>query len=182
MTSTATGISVWNLDPVNSEVEFSVKHMMVSTVKGRFLDVAARIEIDEAEPANSKVEAEIATASVDTGFDQRDNHLRSDDFFNAERFPKLTFRSTKIEPAAEDRWFVTGDLTIRDVSRPVVLDLTYEGRIVDAYGKDRAAFSAHTSISRRDFGVNWNGAIEAGGVVVGDTVKINLEIAAVREE
>jgi len=130
-TSTNTATGAWKLDPTHSIAEFAVKHMMVSTVKGRFHNVAARIELNKDEPERSSVVAEVDVASVDTGLEMRDSHLRSDDFFSAERFPKITFRSNKVEPAAEDRWFVTGELTIRDVTREVVLDVEYGGHVAD---------------------------------------------------
>ena len=180
-TATALATSTWDIDPAHSSVEFSVKHMMVSTVKGRFRNVDGTLRIDEADPTRSSVEATVDVASIDTGVAQRDDHLRSDDFFNAARYPKISFRGTGIEKRGED-WKLTGDLTIREVSRPVVLDVEFDGRGVDAFGKDRAGFTAETKINRKDFGVNWNGLIEAGGVVVGDTVKIALNIAAVRQE
>jgi polyisoprenoid-binding protein YceI len=175
-------VSTWNIDPVHSNVEFAVKHMMVSTVRGRFREVAGAIHLNEADPASSWVEATIPTASIDTAEAQRDAHLRSPDFFESERFPAMTFRSTRVEHVDGDRWRITGDLTIRDVTKPVVLDSEYEGQIKDAYGKQRAAFEAKTELNRKDFGLNWNGLIEAGGVVVGDKVRVTLNIAAVREE
>jgi polyisoprenoid-binding protein YceI len=181
-TATLTTTKTWAIDPAHSSVEFSVKHMMVSTVKGRFARFAGTIVADEAKPSTAEVVAEVDVASVETGAAQRDEHLRSDDFFNAARFPVISFRSTNIEPAGNDAWRMTGDLTIRDVTRPVVLDVVSDGRGVDAYGKERAGFSAETKINRRDFGVNWNGVIEAGGVVVSDTVKITLNIAAVLQD
>jgi polyisoprenoid-binding protein YceI len=172
---------VWDLDPAHTHVEFSAKHMMVATVKGRFHGVTGRIQIDEADPRNSSVYAEIDVATIDTGVEQRDNHLRSNDFLNAGLYPKITFTSRRVEPAGKDHWRVTGDLTIRDVSREVVLDVEYDGRILDPFGYERAAFSARTSINRHDFGVTWNGLIEAGGVVVGDTVQIVIEATALRQ-
>jgi polyisoprenoid-binding protein YceI len=157
--------------------------MMVSTVKGRFHGVEGTLRIDEARPQASSIEAAIDVASVDTGLEQRDAHLRSDDFFNAEQFPRISFRATKIEPAEKGpTWKVAGDLTIRDVTRNVVLDVEYDGRGTDAYGKERAGFTAETRISRKEFGVKWNQLIETGGVAVGDTVKIILNIAAVRQD
>jgi len=180
-TATQPAVSTWTIDPVHSTVEFAVKHMMVSTVKGRFRTFVGKLSIDEVDPSRSIIEAAIDVASVDTGVEDRDNHLRSDDFFNAERFPRMTFRSTKIErDGADDAWKMTGDLTIRDVTRPVTLDVEFVGRGPDAWGKERAGFSAETKISRKDFGVNWNGLIETGGVVVSDSVRILLEIEAVR--
>ena len=177
-----TAVNTWTIDGAHSVAEFAVKHMMVSTVKGRFHTLRGALEIDEAIPANSRVEAEIETGSIDTGQEQRDAHLRSDDFFGSERFPTMTFRSTRVEQDSDDRWRVYGDLTIRDVTRPVVLETEFDGQVRDAYGSQRAAFTATATINRRDFGLNWNGVIEAGGVVVQDKVKITLHIAAVKEE
>ena len=182
MTAIQTSVSTWTVDPVHSVAEFSVKHMMVSTVKGRFRIMEGAITLDEANPANSSVTASVDVASIDTGLEQRDAHLRSDDFFNAERFPRITFRSSRVEQVDGDEWKVTGDLTTRDVTREVTFDVEYEGQITDAYGKQRAAFRAETAINRKDFGVNWNGVIESGGVIVSDRVRITLHIAAVRQD
>jgi polyisoprenoid-binding protein YceI len=180
-TDTAARVSTWNLDPSHSTAEFSVKHMMVSTVKGRFGVIAGTVTIDEADPTRSSVAASVDTASIETGQAQRDEHLRSDDFFNAARYPQLLFNSTKIEHVEGDQWTLTGDLTIRNVTRSVVFDVAFEGRGPDAYGGERAGFEATTKINRKDFGVNWNGLIEAGGVAVSDTVKISLNIEVVRQ-
>lgn len=177
----ASGISTWTIDAAHSSVGFSVKHMMISTVRGQFGQVEGTIQFDPAQPESAAVTARIATDSVTTFNESRDAHLRSNDFFNAEQYPFITFQSTKVEAAGEDRFRVYGDLTIRDVTQPVVLDAEYEGQIRDAYGMQRAAFTATTEISRKAFGVTWNAAIEGGGVAVGDTVKITLHIAAVRE-
>jgi polyisoprenoid-binding protein YceI len=154
--------------------------MMVSTVKGRFKNIEGTLNIDEANPSRSTIDAAIEVASVDTGAEQRDEHLRSDDFFNAAQYPRITFRSTGIRAAGDD-WRLDGDLTIRDVTKPVSLDVEFEGQGPDAYGSERAGFTATTKINRKDFGVNWNGLIEAGGVVVSDTVKISLNIEVVRQ-
>ena len=177
-----TSVSTWSIDPAHSGVEFAVKHMMISTVKGRFRSFGGAIHVNEADPASSWVAASIETASVDTAEPQRDAHLRSEDFFDVERFPQMTFRGAKVEHVEGARWRITGDLTIRDVTREVVLDTEYEGQIKDAWGKQRAAFSADTVFNRKDFGLNWNGLIEAGGVIVGDKVRVTLNIAAVRED
>jgi polyisoprenoid-binding protein YceI len=181
-TQTAPAVSTWEIDPYHSTAEFTAKHMMVATVKGRFKIANGTLNIDEGRPERSTVTASIDVASVDSGVADRDAHLRSNDFFNAEKYPYFTFRSTRIEPGDGGNWRMHGDLTIRDVTRPVVLDVELEGRGVDAYGKDRAGFTATTKINRRDFGVNWNGVIEAGGVIVGDTVRITLHVAATRQE
>jgi polyisoprenoid-binding protein YceI len=151
-------------------------------VKGRFKSMEGNLHIDEIEPAASWIEASIDVASIDTGEPQRDEHLKSDDFFNADLFPRLTFRSTRVEKIDGEHWRVVGDLTIRETTKEVVLDTEFEGRIKDAFGKDRAAFSAETTLNRKEFGLNWNGLIEAGGVVVGDKVRVTLNIAAVRAE
>jgi polyisoprenoid-binding protein YceI len=154
--------------------------MMVSTVKGRFKNLSGTLSIDEANPANSTIEAAIEVASVDTGAEQRDAHLRSDDFFNAEQYPEITFRSTGIS-GKDDDWKLEGELTIRDVTKPVALDVEFEGRGPDAYGGERAGFTAKTAFNRSDFGVNWNGLIETGGVVVSDKVKVTLNVQAVKQ-
>jgi polyisoprenoid-binding protein YceI len=175
-------ISTWAIDPAHSTVEFAVKHLMVSTVKGRFRDFSGTLQIDEAAPERSVVEAEIDVASVDTGVEMRDNDLRSENFFAADRYPKMHFRSRSIELVTGGRWKMEGDLTIRDTTRPVSLEVEFEGRGADPWGGERAGFSASSSISRKDFGVNWNALIETGGVAVGDTVRINLNIEVVRQQ
>ena len=181
-TVSSTAVSTWSIDAAHSIAEFAVKHMMVSTVKGRFRSLEGMLTIDEGNPDKSSVTASIDVASIDTGQPDRDAHLRSDDFFGADQFPRITFRSTGIERKSEEEWKVTGDLTIRDVTRPVTLDTEFEGKVIDAYGKQRAAFTATTQISRKAFGLTWNALLETGGAVVGDTVKITLHIAAVRQD
>lgn len=181
-TATSTRTTTWAIDPAHSGAEFAVKHMMVSTVKGRFGIAEGTLRVDEENPASAEIAAAIDVASVDTGAQQRDEHLRSADFFDAERFPRMTFAGTGVTKVDDENWRLAGELTIRDVTRPVTLDVEFEGRGVDAYGNDRAGFAATTKINRRDFGMNWNGVIEAGGVVVSDTVKITLNVALVRAQ
>lgn len=180
--ATQTATQTWTIDSVHSNVEFSVKHMMISTVKGQFSDLEGAIRFDANDPESSFVEASIDTASITTFNEQRDEHLRTNDFFNAEQYREITFKSNQVEVVDEDRLKVHGDLTIRDVTKPVVLDTEYEGQIVDAYGQQRASFTATTEISRSDFGINWNAALETGGVVVSDKVKVTLHIAAVQQD
>ena len=182
MTTTRTATSTWTIDPAHSSAEFAVKHLMVSTFKGHFRSLEGTVHLDEANPANSSVAASVDVASVDTQTPDRDAHLRSDDFFNAERYPKMTFRSTRVEQVDGTNWKVTGDLTIRDVTKEVVLDTEYEGRILDPWGNERIGFTARTELSRKEFGVRWNAAIETGGVVVGDKVRISLNIEIVRQQ
>jgi polyisoprenoid-binding protein YceI len=167
---------------MHSIAEFAVKHFVVTTVKGRFRDVEATLHIDEEDPENSWAEARIAVASVDTNVEVRDNDLRSDNFFSADKFPYITFRSTRVESLSDERFRLTGDLTIRDVTKEVVLDGEYEGQIDDPYGSRRAGFTATTQINRSDFGMRWNQVIVGGGVTVGDNVKITLHIEAIRQK
>ena len=162
-------------------VDFKVKHLMISTVRGHFREFDATIVLDEANPENSRVTATIDVASVDTNVPDRDAHMRSDDFFNAEKFPKIAFESTKLERRSETEFRLAGNLTIRDITREVVLEDEFEGRLIDPWGNDRAAFSAHTEISRKDFNVRWNQALETGGVAVSDSVKVSIYIEAVRQ-
>jgi len=175
-------VTMWAIDPVHSLVEFAVRHMMVATVKGRFQRFQGTIQLDEANPQNSKVEVTIEANSIDTGEPQRDNHLRSDDFLNVEKFPHITFRSKRVEMLDQARAQVIGDLTIRDVTKEVTLETEFLGRTKDFHGKERIGFTAHTVINRHDFGVRWNALLEAGGVVVGDMVRINLEVEAIKQD
>ena len=181
-TQTWTRTSTWTIDPTHSIAEFAVKHLVVTTVKGRFRDFEATLSIDEANPENSSVTASIDVASIDTNLPDRDAHLRSDDFFNAEQYPKITFASTRVTKSGESDYKVHGVLTIRDVSRPVVLNTEFEGEIDDPWGNRRAAFTATTQISRKEFGVKWNQLVETGGAVVSDNVKITLHIEAVQQK
>jgi polyisoprenoid-binding protein YceI len=180
-TATRATTSIWKIDKTHANIDFKVKHLMISTVRGHFREFDATIELDEANPENSRVTAGVDVASIDTNVPDRDAHLRSDDFFNAEKFPKITFESTKLERKGETEFRLTGNLTIRDVTREVVLDGEFEGRLIDPWGNDRAAFSAHTEISRKDFNVRWNQALEAGGVAVSDKVKISIYVETVRQ-
>ncbi len=182
--STNTTVSTWKLDPAHTTVEFAVKHMMFTTVRGRFKGVDGTITIDEQNPDASRVEVEIDAASIDTGAPDRDQHLRSADFLDVANYPKLTFRSTRVEGAYRkegDRFKVTGVLTIRGTSREVTLDCTFEGLGKDPWGGERAGFNAKTEIDRREWGLKWNQALEAGGVLVGNTVKIEIEAQAVKQ-
>ncbi|HEU4748400.1 MAG TPA: YceI family protein [Gemmatimonadaceae bacterium] len=171
--------TTWKLDPAHTLVEFSAKHMMITTVKGRIADVEGTVYTDETDPENSSVEVTLKGASIDTRSDQRDQHLRSADFLNAEQFPEITFRSTRIEGTAKN-FKLTGDLTIRDVTREVTLDVEYGGHSRDPWGGERVGFSATGKIDRREFGLVWNQALETGGVLVGNDIRINVEVEAVK--
>ena len=179
-TSTAT---VWAIDPAHTLVEFSAKHMMITTVKGRFTDVTGEIRMDETNPDLSSVNAELGVASINTGVEQRDGHLRSADFLDADNFGKITFTSSKVDGAIDrvgDEFKLTGDLTIRGTTKPVTLTVTFDGRGKDPWGGERASFSATGKIDRRDFGLTWNQALETGGILVSNEIKISIEAQAVR--
>lgn len=175
--------TTWTLDGAHSQVEFSVKHMMFTTVRGLFTKVKGTIHLDAETPEESSVEVTIDAASLDTRVEDRDNHLRSGDFFDVETYPTLTFRSRGVEGSLSgpgDTFRIVGDLTIRDVTREVTLEARFEGTGADPWGGTRAGFSAETSIDRRDFGLTWNQALETGGVLVGHEVRIDLQIQAVQ--
>ncbi len=171
----------WNLDLSHSEVTFAVKHMMISTVRGKFNTFSGTIDFNEADPANSAIDVSIDVASVDTRDEKRDGHLKSGDFFDVAQFPAMTFKSTKVEKLSETTAKVTGDLTIRGVSRPVVLDVTYAGQAKSPWGTVSAGFSATTRVNRKDWGLTWNVALETGGVLVGEDVTIAIEAELVKQ-
>jgi len=174
------GKSVWVVDGSHSLAEFSVKHLMIATVKGRFTQIEGRIEADPEDIAGAYFEGSVAVASINTADSARDDHLRSADFFDAENYPTLTFKSTKVEPAG-DGFKMTGDLTIRGVTRPVTFDLEFEGTGRDPWGNEKIVFSATAKINRKDFGLTWNAPLETGGVLVGEQVKIELHLEAAKQ-
>ena len=170
--------TTWKIDPTHSTMGFAIRHMVISKVRGRFLAFTGAIQLDD-DLSKSWVETTIDAASIDTGAAQRDNHLRSADFFDVETFPELRFRSTRVEDLGAGRLRVIGDLTIRDTTREITLDVEQAGRGTDPWGNERIAFAAKTSIDRKDFGLGWNQLLEAGGVLVGDRVDIELDVQAV---
>lgn len=165
----------WELDTVHSEITFRVRHMMVANVRGRFENFTATVDADEANPEESSIHVEIEADSINTREEDRDNHLRSPDFLNVEEYPKIIFDSTRIEMLDEDRGKIYGDLTIQDVTRPVVLDVQYGGQHQNPWGAMVAGFSATTKISRKEWGLTWNVALEAGGWLVGDEISVQIE-------
>lgn len=173
--------TTWKIDPIHSNIEFAVRHLMIATVKGRFTGVDGTISIDEGNPSSAEVDVRIEASTVDTREPQRDAHLRSADFFDVEKFPHLTFKGTRITGRKGSGFKLVGNLTIHGVTREVTLDVTEEGRVKDPWGRDRVGFSAHTKINRKDFGLMWNQVLETGGVAVADEVKINLELELVKE-
>jgi polyisoprenoid-binding protein YceI len=171
----------WKFDTVHSSVSFSVRHLMISRVHGSFRTWSGSLETDEAELANSKVHVSIEAASIDTKEPQRDDHLRSADFLDAANHPNITFESTGVQKLGSEHFKVSGNLTIRGVSKPVTLDTEYFGRQKDPWGGERAGFSAKTSIERKDFGLVFNIALDGGGFVIGDKLEITLDVQAVKE-
>lgn len=177
--------TTWSIDPAHTAVEFAVKHMMFTTVRGRFSDVTGTVVVDEQDPDRSTVEVVIGAASIDTGVEDRDAHLRSEDFLDVENHEQITFRSTRIQGAAFEEgepFKVVGDLTIRGTTMEVVLDAEYQGQGQDPWGGRRAGFEATTEIDRREWGLKWNQALETGGVLVANKVKIELAVQAVKQE
>lgn len=175
-------MSTWKLDGSHSSIEFVVKHMMVSRTKGRFTAFDGEIELDEANLANSSVKVEIDVASIDTHDEKRDAHLRSADFFDVDNFPKITFVSTELTPRGGDAFQLIGDLTIRDVTERVVINAEKTGASTSPWGQQVVGFEGSTEVNRKDFGLTWNVALETGGFLVGDTIKINLEVEAIKQE
>ncbi|HET7752974.1 MAG TPA: YceI family protein [Anaeromyxobacteraceae bacterium] len=172
--------TTWTVDPSHSQVGFAVKHLVISTVRGEFGAYSGQVRLDDADLTRSSVEATVDVNSLDTKVADRDAHLKSPDFFDAANHPKMTFKSTKVEKAGKDRLKVRGDLTLRGVTKPVTLDVTASPEVKGMSGEARRAFSATTKISRKDFGLTWNKAVEAGPVV-GDEVAITLELEAVKD-
>ncbi len=168
----------WTIDGSHSVAEFSVRHMMVSNVKGRFQKVTGNITWDETNPANSAVEAIIDVTSITTHDEKRDGHLASADFFETEKYPTITFKSTKVEAKGGENFKVSGDLNMHGVTNEVTLDVEYNGTGKNPWGMTVAGFTAKTSINRKDYGLNWNVALEAGGMLVSDKINITLEIEA----
>jgi polyisoprenoid-binding protein YceI len=170
----------WVLDPAHSSVDFSVRHMMIANVKGTFQNFTAEIEADPADLTTANIEFTVETASVDTRNKDRDGHLVSADFFDVENHPKMTFKATNIEKTDEGEYNVTGDLTLRGVTKQETFAVSFEGQGKDPWGNEKAGFSATGTLNRSDYGLVWNAALETGGVLVGDKVKINLQIQAAK--
>jgi polyisoprenoid-binding protein YceI len=172
----------WQIDPAHTNVEFTVRHMMISNVKGQFEKTSGTIAANGKDPASAKIDATIEASSIDTRVDKRDAHLKSAAFLDVAKFPTITFKSTKVEAAGPGKWKVTGDLTLHGVTKPVVLDVEATGTpINDPMGNTRAGASATTKIKRSDFGLTWNQPLEAGGVMVGDEVAISIDVEAIKK-
>jgi polyisoprenoid-binding protein YceI len=170
----------WQIDTSHSQIEFSVRHMMITTVRGHFDKFAGTVDFNETDPGKSSVVVEVETASINTRDANRDGHLRSPDFFDAEHFPTATFKSTKVEKLDKNHGRITGDLTIRGVTHPVTLETEYTG-MGTMWGRTSAGFSAQVKFNRKDWGLNWNQTLESGGLLVGEVVTVNVELELVKQ-
>lgn len=175
LTATPTA-TTWTVDASHSEVGFAVKHLMISTVRGRFAGVSGTVAWTPGDFTSAVVDVTIDASSIDTREDKRDAHLRSADFFDVDAFPALTFTSRSVQAVSGDSFQLVGDLTIKGITREVVLDVAFEGTQKDPWGNEKSGFTATTRINRKDFGLTWNAALETGGVLVGDDVKIGLDV------
>lgn len=173
--------SAWSLDPTHSEVGFKVKHMMFTNVSGKFNSYNVELSNEDDDFTTSEISFSADINSIDTNNADRDNHLKSGDFFDAEKFPNMTFKSTSVLKKSDSEYTVNGDLTIKDVTKPVTLSLEYSGLMKDPWGNTKAGLSIETKINRKDFGLTWNAALETGGVLVGEEVKIFAEIQIVKQ-
>ena len=174
--------TTWKVDAAHSRLGFAIKHLMIATVRGSFTRVEGTVVVDERDPASAVIDITVPIGSISTGDEKRDGHLRSPDFFDAETFPNMTFRSRHVEATGANTFRIVGDLTIRDVTREVVLDADMLGRAKDPWGQEHAAFEAHTKFKRSEFGLTWNAALETGGVLVGDEVKIEIEAQLIKQQ
>ncbi|HWJ40034.1 MAG TPA: YceI family protein [Candidatus Limnocylindrales bacterium] len=172
----------WQIDPAHTNVEFSVRHMMISNVKGQFQKTSGTVDVNGKDPTSAKIDATIDATSINTRVDKRDAHLKSPAFLDVDKFPTITFKSTKVEADGTGKWKVTGDLTLHGVTKPVVLDVESTGTpVTDPMGNTRTGASATTKISRKDFGLTWNQPLETGGVMVGDEVAISVDVEAIKK-
>ncbi|MGH9411648.1 MAG: YceI family protein [Vicinamibacterales bacterium] len=180
-TAPTPALTTWKIDPVHSSVEFAVRHLMITTVKGRFTGVSGSVQTDDDDVAKGEAEITIDAATIDTREPQRDAHLKSPDFFDVEKFPTIAFKSTRIIEASDGSFKLAGNLSMHGVTREVVLDVASEGRTKDPWGGDRAGYSATTRLKRSDFGLTWNQALESGGFMVGDEIKITLDVELIKQ-
>jgi polyisoprenoid-binding protein YceI len=171
----------YSIDPAHSRLGFVARHAMVTKVRGQFSDVEGTIHLDAADPARSHAEVKIKTASVNTAQQQRDDHLRSADFFDVEQFPEIVFRTTSIEPLGDNNYRVTGDLSIRKITQPVSVDFEFTGSAKDPFGNVRVGFDGSTTVNRKDWELTWNAALETGGVLVSEKIALELDVSAIKQ-
>ncbi|MDX2706925.1 YceI family protein [Streptomyces sp. NPDC001902] len=170
----------YTIDPTHSEVGFAVRHAMVTTVRGQFAEYEGKLQLDGSKPANSSAEVTIKVVSIDTNQAQRDEHLRTGDFFDAATYPEISFRSSSAEQVDDETYRMHGDLTIKDTTKPVSIDFTYNGSATDPYGNLRVGFEGSTTVNRGDWGLTYNAALEGGGVLISDKVKLTFDISAIK--
>jgi len=170
----------WSIDPAHTVVEFAVRHMMLSKVRGQFEKIEGDIHLDEDKPEVTAVDVKIDTASINTRDDKRDNHLRSGDFFESEKYPYMTFKSKKVEMIDDDSAKLYGELTIKTITKPIVLDVEYTGKAKSPWGTTSVGFTGRTKISRKEWNLTWNQALETGGVLVGEDIDVNIELELVK--
>ncbi|MFY9309790.1 MAG: YceI family protein [Bacteroidia bacterium] len=178
-TLTKNDVKVWSVDSTHSSIHFAVKHMVIAQTKGSFADYKLKVESEGDDFSNAKIELEIEVNSINTSMPDRDNHLRSADFFDAEKYPAIKFVSKSMTKVTDEDYKLTGDITIKGITRPIEFNVNYGGQLVDPWGNTRAGFTIEGAIDRFDFGLNWNSLLEAGGAVVGKTVKLQAEIELV---
>ncbi len=171
----------WIIDPAHTRAEFTARHMMVANVRGQFTDITGTVDFNEEHPTQSTLDVKIGIASINTREEKRDAHLKSPDFFDADNYPYMTFKSKRVETTGEDTGRLIGDLTIRDVTKEVALDVEYNGQAKSPWGTTSAGFTAAAKVNRKDWGLNWNVALETGGWLVGDTIGINIEAEIVKQ-
>jgi len=176
MTTATATTTKWGLDKAHSEIQFKAKHMMISTITGEFKDYDVSIETEGEDFTTAKITYSANVASIATGNEQRDGHLRTNDFFNPEQFPKVTFVSTSVVKKGDGKYTLIGDVTLRDVTKPISLDVEFEGMVIDPWGNTKYGYSINGKLNRKDFGLNWNVITEAGGILVGEEIKINASV------
>jgi polyisoprenoid-binding protein YceI len=173
-------LETWNIDPVHSAIHFSIRHLVISKIHGKFTRWGGAIQFDEQSPAASKVDISIEVNSIDTNDPKRDAHLQSPDFFDSEKFPKITFASTKVEPAGTNEYLVTGDLSMRGATHPVTFHVEHGGQVKDMWGNNRGGFSIKGAIDRRDFGISFAGTTESGTAILGDKIDFAIDVEAIK--
>jgi len=180
-TQTTETTTTWTIDPMHVEIGFAIRHLMISTVRGRFGAASGVVVFDETKPSSSKIDVTIDVASIDTRQEMRDNHLRSADFFDVAQYPAIHFVGKRVEGDVKKKFQVVGDLTIRDITREVTLDVANEGATTDPWGNQRVGFSATAKLNRTDFNLTYNQALETGGVLVGEEVKLSIDAELIRQ-
>ncbi len=180
MTTANATTTKWGLDKAHSEIQFKAKHMMITTITGEFKNYEVSIETEDDDFTTAQISYTAEVASIDTGNEQRDGHLRTNDFFSPEQFPELTFVSTGMVKKSDDHYILNGNLTIRDITKSVSFETKFEGKVLDPWGNTKYGFTINGKINRKDFGLNWNVITEAGGILVGEEVKINASIQVVK--